>query len=683
MPRGADDCPGAAELEAIACGESADPRLAVHVAQCAACRAALDTVRENNALLAQIAQSRGALAPPGAAGAAPAIPGYEILGELHRGGQGVVYRARQAATHRPAAVKILLAGAFATSRQRRRFEREVELVAGLRHPGIVTVYDSGHMADGGMWLAMEYLEGRTLDDFVRDEAAAGRLGLRARLRLMARVCAAVAHAHQRGIIHRDLKPANVIVDASGEPRVLDFGLARAADPVVSGNQATVTSAGSFLGTLAYASPEQAAGDPAQVDVRSDVYALGVMLYETLTGTLPYPVTGRLSDVIDSICTAPPRAPEAGAGLAQRLDRDVETILLTALAKDPARRYESADALRRDLEHYLANEPIDARRDSPLYVLRKMLARHRLAAAAVLAGVLLLAAFGAAMSVLYRRAASEAAKLAQINVFLEDTLGSVESPRGGEVTVRDFLDEGQYWVDVALSDTPDVEAAVRAIIGSAYRNIGRLGEAERQLAASLATRRRLFGDRHLDVARSLSALGLLRLAQGRLDEAQSQFVEALTIRRDLLGATDLQTALAMGNVAMVLEAKGDLAAAQRVLAEQLAIRRAVLGDGHPDTAMSRFGLARLAEAAGSPEEAVVLHRRALEARLATLHPDHPDIARSQTALAILLMKLGRPGEAEPLLQACLARHERVLAEGHWRTAEVRGILDECRAAAPRP
>ncbi len=686
MPhRSAQGCPSVAELEAIAEGVSADPRLTMHVAQCGACRRELEAVRENNALLARIAKSRGELAArtvPGAPPPMPAIPGYEIQGELHRGGQGIVYRARQTATHRTVALKILLAGAFATSRQRRRFEREIELVAGLRHPNIVTVYDSGATSDGGLWLAMEYLDGQTLDEYVRAQGAAGRLRLRDRLRLMARVCAAVSHAHQRGIIHRDLKPANVIVDASGEPHVLDFGLARPADPEVSGDQATVTSAGAFLGTLAYASPEQAGGDPAQVDVRSDVYSLGVILYEMLTGSFPYPVTGRLSDVIDAIRTAPPRPARSMPDLSERLDRDAETILYKALAKEPHRRYESAEALRRDLDHYLAGEPIDARRDSAAYVLRKMLGRYRLQAAAALAGILLLAGFGAAMSVLYRRAASEAEKLSQINVFLEDTLGSVESPRGGEVTVRDFLDEGLYWVDVSLSDKPDVEAAVRSIIGSAYRNLGLLDEAQQQLAGALETRRKLFGNRHLEVARSLSGLGLLRLAQGRPGEAEAHFAEALVIRRDLLGSLDLQTALALGNVALAHESQGDLEEAQRLLGEQLAIRRTLLGDHHPDVAMSRFGLARLSEARGANDEALGLHRSALETRLATLHADHPDIARSQTALALLLMRLGQPGEAEPLLRACLARHERVLAEGHWRTEEVRAILGECLALRAR-
>ncbi|MHC4970509.1 MAG: serine/threonine-protein kinase, partial [Planctomycetota bacterium] len=206
-------CPSLVELETLAAGEATVEALADHVEHCPSCRRQLDVVRENNALLARLAGSRAELGPAGAqashAAADPAIDGYEDLLELHRGGQGVVYRALQTATNRTVALKVLLAGAFATSRQRLRFEREIDLVAALRHPNIVTVYDSGAAADGRHWFAMEFLEGETLDEYVaarRDPAAGRQLTLPGTLRLFSKICAAVSHAHQRGVIHRDLKP---------------------------------------------------------------------------------------------------------------------------------------------------------------------------------------------------------------------------------------------------------------------------------------------------------------------------------------------------------------------------------------------------------------------------------------------------------------------------------------------
>ncbi len=660
--------------------ERADPAVSAHLERCADCREHAHTIRANNALLERLHRSRAGLAATREPGLPGAIPGYEIRAELHRGGQGVVYRAEQLATSRTVALKVLLAGAFATTRQRRRFEREIDLVAGLRHPNIVTVHDSGVTAEGRHWFAMELLEGETLNDYVR--GAAARLGLRARLALFCKICAAVSHAHQRGVIHRDLKPGNVIVDAAGEPHVLDFGLAKAVDPEVRPGDATVTVAGGFLGTLAYAAPEQVAGDHAAVDVRSDVYALGVILYELLTGAYPYPVTGRISDVIDAITRTPPGPLASHRETPYRLGDEVDTIARKALAKEPQRRYQSVEALRVDVEHFLAGEPIDAKRDSGFYVLRKTLGRYKAQAAAGAAGIVLLAAFGAAMSVLWRRASLEAQKVTQINVFLEDTLGSVEPPGAGEVTVRNFLDEGVHWIDLALADQPEIEASVRALIGNAYRNIGALDQAERELVASLATRREVYGDDHPEIARSLSGLGLLRLAQGRPADAERHFAEALAIRERALGAEHLQVSMALGNLAQAKRRRGSLDEAEALLRRSLAILQPRLGDAHADVAMCRFQLAGIFEDRGDYALARAMHEQALATRRAVLHQDHPDLARSEVAIAALYLRLGRPAEAEPPLRACLERHERVLPVGHWRTARVRQLLGESLAAQGR-
>ncbi|MHC4427001.1 MAG: serine/threonine-protein kinase, partial [Planctomycetota bacterium] len=292
------ECPALAELEAVAAGATVELDLSAHLETCPECRERLAEVRANNEMLVRLSNaglSDGPAAGPPEDATMETIPGYEVIEELHRGGQGVVYKARQLATKRVVALKVLLSGVFATSRQRLRFEREIDLVSALSHPGIVTVYDSGVTPGGRHWFAMEFVDGRPLDDHLRDRRAV--LSLRDLLGLFETVCSAVAYAHQRGVIHRDLKPGNILVDERGRPRVVDFGLAKPVDPEVAPEAATVTVAGGFLGTLAYASPEQAAGDPNAVDVRSDVYCLGVILYEMLCGEYPYDVSGALSGIL--------------------------------------------------------------------------------------------------------------------------------------------------------------------------------------------------------------------------------------------------------------------------------------------------------------------------------------------------------------------------------------------------
>lgn len=305
------------------------------------------------------------------------FPGYELLEEIHQGGQGVVYKAVQQATKRTVALKVLLAGPFSSARQRHRFEREIDLVAGLEHPNIVTLYDSGVTQDDRHYFAMEYIHGTALNAYLSEKA----FSVEETLRLFLKICVAVNYAHQHGVIHRDLKPGNICIDADGEPHVLDFGLAKVAGPDLSSG-VPVTLTGEFTGTLAYASPEQTQGDPKLIDIRSDVYSLGVILYEMLTGKSPYPVIGRIDEVMKNISEAEPRKPST---LIRRIKNEVETIVLKALAKEKERRYQSAGTLSRDIEHYLAGEPIDAKRDSSWYLIHKLLRRHRvhIAVAAVL------------------------------------------------------------------------------------------------------------------------------------------------------------------------------------------------------------------------------------------------------------------------------------------------------------
>lgn len=322
--------------------------------------------------------------------------GYEILGELPRGGQAAVFKAIQKATKRVVAVKVLLRGKDAPKIARYRFEKEIELAANLRHPNIVTIYDSG-VAQGQYYYAMEFISGVPLDEYVKMH----QLSVRQTLSLFVQVVSGVAYAHQKGVIHRDLKPGNILVDEQGKPHILDFGLAKMLEPssITYEGSVMMSITGQVLGTLAYMAPEQAAGQVEDVDVRTDVYALGVILYKLLTGQFPYAVVGSALDIIKNIQNADPDKPSK----ITKVDSEIDVIVLKALAKEPAYRYQSASELCRDIENWLQGFPILARADNSLYLLYKLIRRHRFATSVASLLLLIIVAFGAVSFDLYRTA----------------------------------------------------------------------------------------------------------------------------------------------------------------------------------------------------------------------------------------------------------------------------------------
>ena len=313
----------------------------------------------------------------------PGFENYEIIQELPQGGQAIVYKALHKPTKTYVAIKILLPTLMASTRARYYFEREAELIARLDHPSIVRIRDSG-IIHGQYFFVMEFIKGQPLYHYVE----AQNLSFRERIILFKKICEAVTYAHQQGIIHRDLKSGNVLVDERGEPHILDFGLAKAIGlGELAQKDAMPTITGQWAGSLSNMSPEQAAAKPELIDVRTDVYALGMMLYHILTGQDAYDVTGPVLDVLRNIQAAEPVRPSK---IIRKFDTDIEAILLAALAKDRALRYQSVAGLQIDIENWIANRPINVRAISTLYLIRKVIARHRYVAAVV--GLLLVIIF---------------------------------------------------------------------------------------------------------------------------------------------------------------------------------------------------------------------------------------------------------------------------------------------------
>jgi hypothetical protein len=631
--------------ERIEAAARSDEPVGEHLSACARCRERLAEAVAAQALLSELRAARRRERP--APGPGELVPGYRIEGEIHRGGQGIVYRALQVAAKRPVALKLLLAGSDATGRERRRFEREIELASRLDHPGLVTLYDSG-VAGGTPWCAMELVEGLRLDEWVRER----RPALRARVELFRRVVAAVTHAHHRGVIHRDLKPANVLVDAGGHPHVLDFGTALSADE--RAERLRMTAPGEFLGTLAYAAPEQLRGAAHAIDTRTDVYALGVVLYELVAGRLPFAGEGGVAQMAERVTSRRPEPPSAHAPEA---GRDLDAIVQKALATEPEDRYGSAEALDRDLGRYLAGEPVEARRQSLSYVLRRHLARRRKTLAAA-AGLALL---GGALSFgwlrEHQRAEHQVEQAALVRSVVQDLLAAPAPERmGGDARLLDVYEVLARNLDAALQDAPDVQAEVELTIGDTYRRLLRAPEAEPHLRTALARFREVDGADKLEVARAANALALA-LADSNGAESIPVASEALSIRERELAPGDPLIAESRRTLATALlcqfrEVDGERA--RRLLESALADQRAFYGEGHPEVAQTE--LLRAGAGEDLPPPAV---EALLSSALDTLEraPKDPRALDALTSYASFLQRHSRFDEARELLdRAGVLAHE---------------------------
>jgi len=612
---------------------------------------------------------------------------YRLKERIGEGGMGQVFAAERAdgQFQQTAAIKLLGVG-FADAASVTRFRTEREILARLEHPNIARLLDGGLTGQGLPYLVMEYVRGEPVTVF----CDRNRLTVAERLRLFQQVCQAVQYAHQNLVVHRDLKPSNIMVSERGEVKLLDFGIAKLLEPGRTSPPLEATRTVARLMTPSFASPEQLRGEP--VTTATDVYALGLLLYELLTGRRAQPVEDLPPAELERrICGADPERASAAAlagedaaaradrrggvsppRLARQLHGDLDTILAKAMQKEPGRRYASSAELADDVGRHLRGLPVRARRDTLAYRASRFARRHRLgvavaavAVAALLAG-LALALLGferARRAEAVARAEAETAR--QVSKFLTD-LFKVSDPgeaRGRTITARELLDEGAARMRDSLQDQPEIQAELMATIGTVYLNLGLYAEAEQQAKLALATRRRVLGLEHPNTLQSMNSLAFAYYRQRRMAEAEALYRETLDIQKRVLGPEHPDTLYSMNGVAIASLEQGHYAEAEALHRENLDIQQRVLGPEHPDTAAFMNNLANAISAQGRYAEAEALHRGTFDIWKRLRGPEHPMTLQSRANLANAIGAQGRYPEAEALHREILGSRQRVLGPDH--------------------
>ena len=622
---------------------------------------------------------------------------YRILERLGEGGMGVVYLAEQTEpVRRKVALKIIKRG-MDTEQVVTRFEAERQALAMMDHPFVAKVFEAGSTEDNRPYFAMEYVQGVP----ITEHCDRHRLTTRERLELFRKVCEGVQHAHQNAIIHRDIKPSNVLVsyrDGNAVPKIIDFGVAKAINHRLT-EKTLFTEMGVLIGTPEYMSPEQAEMTGQNVDTRTDVYSLGVVLYELLVGVLPLETEelrrGGFDEIRRRIREDDPSKPSVrlsalgGAGsidlakqrgtdppiLRRQISGDLDWIAMKALARDRSRRYGSPAELAADVERHLTTQPVLAGPPSAVYRTRKYLRRHRTGVAMAAAAVVVLIAFAITMTIQAGRTARErdratreASVAQQTSDFLEN-LFAVSDPdqaRGATVTARELLDKGSDQIRMNPFDDVEVQARLMETMGKVYLKLGLYDQAESLLKESMDLRRSHLGDDHLDTLRSVNNLAVIYRNLGRYADAEPLYLETVGAQTRLLGEGHPDTLRSKNNLGRLYTDQGRYAEAESLLLDTLETRKHVLGNDHSETLSSRDNLANLYSVQGHFDKAELLHAENMEIRKNLLGDDHPDTLNSIQNLASVYSRQRRLDEAEPLFVEALETQEHVLGTDHPRT-----------------
>jgi len=644
---------------------------------------------------------------------------YRIIKEIGEAGMGVVYLAEREDLGSQVAIKVLRDAELSPAR-RRRFAIEQRTLARLNHPGIARLYDANTTPEGTPFFVMEYVEGIPLTDFCRQRHST----IAARLRLFRAVCEAVLYAHRQAVIHRDLKPSNILVKDDGSVRLLDFGIAKRLENL--GEDIDQTIAGLRLMTPAYASPEQMRGE--QVGIQTDVYSLGVVLYELLAGRVPFNLSKLTPAQAEKAVTEKEaERPSVAAGEAEAAEgnthrgvvasksawTDLDVLCLTAIHKDTQQRYQSLEALLRDVDHFLKGEPLEARPDTVSYRLRKFATRHRGSLTVVGTVFVLVAAlvvfFVVRLANERRTSLAEAARTERIQKFMTNLFqgGGADAGPAVDLRVVTLLDRGAQEAQ-SLNSEPETQAELYQTLGNLYENVGKLDRADSLLSLALNERRSLFGPDHPQVAETLASLGLLRDNQGQLPEAERLVREGLAIAKRHYPANHpavAQAATALGqvladrgayasaipileDVVRVQTAKGGATPELAVGLEQLAeaqfaaghyeisqslnerllpLARQIYGDHDPRVADTLLTLGQIQHNLGHYPEAEKFERQALEITQSWYGKDSPESAQYMTIFARTLVYEDRFDEAVDLLQQSLAINERIFGKVHTSVA----------------
>jgi serine/threonine protein kinase/lipopolysaccharide biosynthesis regulator YciM len=596
---------------------------------------------------------------------------YRLVRPLGEGGMGVVYLARRDDLGSFAAIKILR-DAWISPARRERFVSEQRILAQLNHPSIARIYDANTLPDGTPWFAMEYVEGVPLTDYYRSRPSSAT-----DLRLFRTVCEAVQCAHRHLVIHRDLKPSNILVTPDGSVKLLDFGISKQLDALTSVTDPTVT--GLRLMTPAYAAPEQIRAGV--TGIHTDVYALGVILYELLAARPPFDFSGRTpAEAERVVLEVEPRRPSLAAQ--ERVDRsvdasrdqwaDLDVLCLTAMHKHPERRYGSVEALIRDVDHYVHDEPLEARPDSLRYRTGKFAKRNwqsLSASAAILIVLVTLVLFYTVRLATARNAAvAEAVRTERIQRFMLNLFGGGEEKDAGpaeDLRVLTLLDRGLAQAR-SLDREPLVQAELYQTLGGLYQKLGKFDQANTLLESSLATRRSLLGSDSADVVRGLVALASLRSNQAHFDQAEVFAREALATAKAKLRATDPLLATATSALGAILEQRGAYADAIGVLETAVQLQSAPNAD-QTELAATLFELASTHFYAGHWDLAESITQRALTIHRQRLGERHPAVAEDLINLAAIQHERGHYAEAEGFYRRALEINRLWYGTDNYHTA----------------